>query len=237
MCHKSPSETAAVANGHSQMPEGKLPAGLNLLFLASDHMSRLSDSYCVRALALPLVASYLKSYGESWWIYVSIPTLDTKEPWKYTSASGGRFFRGQMTVHNSHTYCVSETYPLTGILRTREHCVVETGSVRLRSSLSEGPNRVTVWPLASGLTQVRFWNVVFSSFLGYRWIMDELQNPSNCGFRLCHCNQWRKCVRYEVFMAVTMNDVVFWDVTLCGSCKNWRFRETWRLLHQGDKNR
>jgi hypothetical protein len=30
---------------------------------------------------------------------------------------------------------------------------------------------------------------------------------------------------------------VFWDVMPCGSCKNRRFGGTWRLLHQGDKNR
>jgi hypothetical protein len=30
---------------------------------------------------------------------------------------------------------------------------------------------------------------------------------------------------------------VFLDVTPCGSCKNRRFGGTWRLLHQGDKNR
>jgi hypothetical protein len=30
---------------------------------------------------------------------------------------------------------------------------------------------------------------------------------------------------------------VFWDVTLCGPCKNRRFGGTWRLLYQGDKNR
>jgi hypothetical protein len=30
---------------------------------------------------------------------------------------------------------------------------------------------------------------------------------------------------------------VFWDVTPCGSCKNRRLGGTWRLLHQGDKNR
>jgi hypothetical protein len=30
---------------------------------------------------------------------------------------------------------------------------------------------------------------------------------------------------------------VFWVVTPCGSCKNGRFGGTWRLLHQGDKNR
>jgi hypothetical protein len=30
---------------------------------------------------------------------------------------------------------------------------------------------------------------------------------------------------------------VFCVVTPCGSCKNRRFGGTWRLLHQGDKNR
>jgi hypothetical protein len=30
---------------------------------------------------------------------------------------------------------------------------------------------------------------------------------------------------------------VFWVVTPCGFCKNRRFGGTWRLLHQGDKNR
>jgi hypothetical protein len=30
---------------------------------------------------------------------------------------------------------------------------------------------------------------------------------------------------------------VFWVVMPCGSCKNRRFGGTWRLLHQGDKNR
>jgi hypothetical protein len=77
-----------------------------------------------------------------------------------------------------------------------------------------------------------------------------------------------KLVRVEVFTAVTMKNVVswnmkpqfvlhrrhcvsatelsrlmlekngvFWVVTPCGSCKNRRFGGTWRLLHQGDKNR
>jgi hypothetical protein len=27
-------------------------------------------------------------------------------------------------------------------------------------------------------------------------------------------------VRFEAFMAVTMKSAIFWDVTLCGSCKN-----------------
>jgi hypothetical protein len=36
---------------------------------------------------------------------------------------------------------------------------------------------------------------------------------------------------------ITMKNGVFWVVTPCGSCKNRRFGGTWRLLHQGDKNR
>jgi hypothetical protein len=33
-----------------------------------------------------------------------------------------------------------------------------------------------------------------------------------------------------------MKNIVFWDVTPCGSCKNRRFSGTYRLHHQGDKN-
>jgi hypothetical protein len=44
-------------------------------------------------------------------------------------------------------------------------------------------------------------------------------------------------VRFQVFMAVTMKNGVFWDLTPCGSYKNRRFGVTYRLLHQGDKNR
>jgi hypothetical protein len=36
---------------------------------------------------------------------------------------------------------------------------------------------------------------------------------------------------------MTMKNGVFWDVTLCGSCKIRRFGGTWRVLHRGDKNR
>jgi hypothetical protein len=34
---------------------------------------------------------------------------------------------------------------------------------------------------------------------------------------------------------VTMKNAVFWDVTLCGSCKNQRFREMYHLHYQGDE--
>jgi hypothetical protein len=38
--------------------------------------------------------------------------------------------------------------------------------------------------------------------------------------------QSNDCVRFEVFMAVTMKNVVFWYVTPCGSCKNRSFGGT-----------
>jgi hypothetical protein len=38
-------------------------------------------------------------------------------------------------------------------------------------------------------------------------------------------------------MAVTMKSAVFLDVTPCGCYKNPRFSGTYRLQHQGDKNR
>jgi hypothetical protein len=37
--------------------------------------------------------------------------------------------------------------------------------------------------------------------------------------------------------ASMMKNGVFWVVTPCGSCKNRRIGGTWRLLHEGDKNR
>jgi hypothetical protein len=51
---------------------------------------------------------------------------------------------------------------------------------------------------------------------------------------MLECNS--NSVRFEVFTAVTLKNAVFWDVTLCGSCKNWRFGQTYHLHHQGAKN-
>jgi hypothetical protein len=40
-----------------------------------------------------------------------------------------------------------------------------------------------------------------------------------------------------LFLALLlMTNAVFWDVILCGSCKNRRFGGTYRLHHQDDKN-
>jgi hypothetical protein len=50
---------------------------------------------------------------------------------------------------------------------------------------------------------------------------------------------WIYClidVIFEVFMAVTLKNVIFWDVTPCGSCKSRCFGGMYRLHHQGDKN-
>jgi hypothetical protein len=49
--------------------------------------------------------------------------------------------------------------------------------------------------------------------------------------------KWMLCVRFEVFTSATLKNAGFWDVTLCGSCKNRRFGGTYRLHHPGEKNR
>jgi hypothetical protein len=46
------------------------------------------------------------------------------------------------------------------------------------------------------------------------------------------------CLSYQKWqIQQIMKNGVFWDVAPCGSCKDRRFGGTWRLLHQGDKNR
>jgi hypothetical protein len=45
--------------------------------------------------------------------------------------------------------------------------------------------------------------------------------------------QLKLYVRFEAFTAVTMKNVVLWDVALCRSCVNRRFGGTYRLHLQG----
>jgi hypothetical protein len=41
-------------------------------------------------------------------------------------------------------------------------------------------------------------------------------------------------VTSEVFTAVNMKNVVFWDISPCGSCRNRRFVRTYRLYPPGE---
>jgi hypothetical protein len=55
--------------------------------------------------------------------------------------------------------------------------------------------------------------------------------------RKANFNQARSIdIIFEVFTTVTMKNAVLWDVKPCGSCKNRRFRESYRLHHQGEKS-
>jgi hypothetical protein len=55
------------------------------------------------------------------------------------------------------------------------------------------------------------------------------QSPNNFHFNKPHISH----VRFEVFMAVTMKNAIFWDVVLCRSCVNRRFAGLYRLHLQG----
>jgi hypothetical protein len=50
-------------------------------------------------------------------------------------------------------------------------------------------------------------------------------SDKNFYYTKCVANKLHS-VRFEVFMAVTMKNGVFWDATPCGSCKNRRFGGT-----------
>jgi hypothetical protein len=58
-----------------------------------------------------------------------------------------------------------------------------------------------------------------------------LQDTVSCNLSLMKLMQY---VRFQVFTAVTMKNVIFWDVTPCGSCKNWCFRGMYCLDHHGN---
>jgi hypothetical protein len=55
---------------------------------------------------------------------------------------------------------------------------------------------------------------------------DNIKNPAPCGQFVKILLNGVEDVRFEVFTVVTMKNVVFWDVTQCGSCKNRRFGGT-----------
>jgi hypothetical protein len=55
-----------------------------------------------------------------------------------------------------------------------------------------------------------FWDIETQFVLHRRHITSPLESPAG------------KCyVRFEAFTAVTMKNAIFWDVTPCGSCKNF----------------
>jgi hypothetical protein len=99
----------------------------------------------------------------------------------------------------------------------------------LRLSLSEGPNKIYVFHHLRKETDPI--SEMFS-FLEFQ-AMGKVLNTSNSE---CH-KPLTESFRIYLYKSIYSKNGVFWDVTLWGSCKNRRFGGTWRLLHQGDKNR
>jgi hypothetical protein len=64
----------------------------------------------------------------------------------------------------------------------------------------------------------------------------EIKHLDKCRALLACCEEDSDIyIRFEVFTTVTMNNAVFWDVVLCRSWVNWRFRGTYCLHLQGRK--
>jgi hypothetical protein len=68
-----------------------------------------------------------------------------------------------------------------------------------------------------------------TGFAAYRASYRMETRPSVVGSKTVGTINTPWIVRFEVFMAVTVKNDVFWDVTPCGSCKNRRFERTYPL--------
>jgi hypothetical protein len=73
------------------------------------------------------------------------------------------------------------------------------------------------WAVAPELEQVQ-WKIVE--------VLIRRITPNSQRCRITTHTDRLEFVRLEVFTAVTMKNAVFWDVTLCGFCKNRRFGGT-----------
>jgi hypothetical protein len=54
----------------------------------------------------------------------------------------------------------------------------------------------------------------------------SIREREEYAYEWCEVRQIYHCVRFEVFTAVTITNIVFWDVALCRSCVNRRFGGT-----------
>jgi hypothetical protein len=76
---------------------------------------------------------------------------------------------------------------------------------------------------------VRIFVIVFTWFYWYNSLRSNEMKRNTFRRQMLSCAwtcDYRRYIRFEVFMAVTMKNGVFWDVTPCGSCKNRRFGGT-----------
>jgi hypothetical protein len=80
--------------------------------------------------------------------------------------------------------------------------------------------------MAVTMNNAVFWDIKTQFLPHRRHITSPLQIPAG-----------KCCVSFVIFTAVTIKNASFWDVTPCGSCRNRIFGGTYRLHHQGDKNR
>jgi hypothetical protein len=95
------------------------------------------------------------------------------------------------------------------------------------------------------VTSIRWSLVLRSSNIRQIFSLDMVTNPYGSSYKSCIISRfWLRLDKHEnktkmkeIQTLWLLKNGVFWVVTPCDSCKNRRFGGTWRLLHQGDKNR
>jgi hypothetical protein len=141
-----------------------------------------------------------------------------------------------------HLCAAAVTNSFVGI-RPAFLCAADVALLCLTETLLQRQTHVSVWTTST----VPYWLLrvhvtVFVMRVSHRhsttnWPCASLVQQTACFVQdrnKQHC--WVMCylVRFKGFTAVTMKNAVFWDVT---PCENRRFGGTYRLHHQGDKNR
>jgi hypothetical protein len=70
-------------------------------------------------------------------------------------------------------------------------------------------------------------------FLAALWMKCLQDAPSSSAYLIGDSSTIRSNIHAH---GSSLKNAVFWDVILCGSCKNRYFGQTYRLHHQGEKN-
>jgi hypothetical protein len=80
---------------------------------------------------------------------------------------------------------------------------------------------------------------IFTQFFDKRWPKQSRKGITpHFSIQMSDIREIREAdVTFELFTAATMKNAMVWDVMPCGSCKNRRVGGSYRLNHQGDKNR
>jgi hypothetical protein len=139
--------------------------------------------------------------------------------WRHEPLSGARVPRCRREIHMHHVPRMSVHIYIEKINRAKRilFTLHESGTVRVLC---------TILVLSSAHECVRTSISVTTAFHSADVSSKGNSDWSAVKQRTLGESFLDSCVRFEVFTVLTMKNGIFWDVTPCGSCKNWHFGGT-----------